>query len=77
MWTTLLCSGAIFGTAVQALAFWAPKETHIPTIPADAISPKPTLPPNFQGLRKRASASTTILVGPDETCGYIDGRAGG
>ncbi|OIW27309.1 hypothetical protein CONLIGDRAFT_715815 [Coniochaeta ligniaria NRRL 30616] len=74
---SIFFSSAVLSTTVQALAFWAPKETVIPTIAADSISPRPTLPPSFRGLRKRQSSSSdTFLIGPDQTCGFISGLPG-
>ena len=77
-----LFSGALFGTAAQALAFWAPKETFGPAMAADAIIPRPTVPPIFRELRKRQSSSSstrggeTYIIGPDQTCGFINGLPG-
>lgn len=76
---SIVLSSAVLGTAAQALALWAPKETFVPSLAADAISPRPTFPPSFQGLRNRQSSSSsddTFLVGPDQTCGYISGLPG-
>lgn len=57
-----------------------------PTVAADyaleGISPKPTAAPGVHELLKRQSASgsissdTTVLVAPDNTCGFISGRPG-
>ncbi|KAH8907079.1 hypothetical protein BR93DRAFT_968628 [Coniochaeta sp. PMI_546] len=70
-------SSAVLSTTVQALAFWAPTETFVPTIVADSVSPRPTLPPSIRGLRKRqTSSSDTFLIGPDQTCGFISGLPG-
>lgn len=74
---SIFFSSAVFSTTVKCLAFWAPKETILPTIAADSVSPRPTLPPSFQGLRKRqTSSSDTFIIGPDQTCGFISGLPG-
>ncbi|KAJ9132250.1 hypothetical protein NKR23_g11328 [Pleurostoma richardsiae] len=75
-----LHSLAIFGATVQALAFWQPKATDVVIIPPNAQSPRPTIPPSLRELRRRQDSSVTesdtILVGPDNTCGYVSGRPG-
>ncbi|KAI0381508.1 hypothetical protein F5Y04DRAFT_62757 [Hypomontagnella monticulosa] len=72
-----LLSAAVFVTAVQALAF-----DGRPAKPTDAFIPSPTfslpeitVPPSVHELAKRQSGQT-VLVGPDNTCGYFDGRPG-
>ncbi|KAI1497028.1 hypothetical protein F5X99DRAFT_43569 [Biscogniauxia marginata] len=70
-------AAAAFVSAVQALAFDGvpPKPTH--TVIADATFhlPETTQPPSLRELAKRQNGQT-VLVGPDNTCGYFDGRAG-
>ncbi|XXG97727.1 carnitine O-acetyltransferase yat1 [Hypoxylon texense] len=72
-----LLSAAVFITAVQAVAF----DGKLPE-PTNAVIPSPvfqapevTLPPSIQELVKRQEGQT-VLVGPDNTCGYVDGRPG-
>ncbi|KAI0843350.1 hypothetical protein F5Y06DRAFT_291259 [Hypoxylon sp. FL0890] len=74
---TSLLSAAVFVTAVQALAFdGKPAQPTNSLIPSPAIQlPQITLPPSIHELAKRQSGQT-VLVGPDNTCGYFDGRAG-
>ncbi|KAI1408165.1 hypothetical protein F5Y13DRAFT_113688 [Hypoxylon sp. FL1857] len=72
-----LLSAAVFVTAVQALAFdGIPAQPTNGLIPSPAIQlPEITLPPSLHELAKRQNGQT-VLVGPDNTCGYFDGRAG-
>ncbi|KAI1139565.1 hypothetical protein F5Y05DRAFT_326947 [Hypoxylon sp. FL0543] len=74
---TSLLSAAVFVTAVQALAFdGKPPQPTDGLIPSPAVQlPKITLPPSIHELAKRQNGQT-VLVGPDNTCGYFDGRAG-
>ncbi|OTA94031.1 hypothetical protein M434DRAFT_395100 [Hypoxylon sp. CO27-5] len=74
---TCLLSAAVFITAVQALAFdGKPAQPTNGLIPSPAIQlPEITLPPSIHELAKRQNGQT-VLVGPDNTCGYFDGRAG-
>ncbi|KAI0181967.1 hypothetical protein GGR52DRAFT_62549 [Hypoxylon sp. FL1284] len=71
-----LCA-AVLVAAVQAAAF----DGRLPN-PTTAGIPDPTLPlpeitspPSLHELLRRQDQQT-ILVGPDNTCGYVDGRAG-
>ncbi|KAI1106742.1 hypothetical protein F4804DRAFT_299716, partial [Jackrogersella minutella] len=72
-----LLSAAVLITAVQALAF-----DGKPAQPTNGLIPNPTfqypeitLPPSIHELAKRQSGQT-VLIGPDNTCGYFEGRAG-
>lgn len=68
-----------------------PKATASVDVAADGWTPKPTPPPpgGLTKLRKRQTSArngdkedegddegSTVLIAPDNTCGYIDGRAG-
>ncbi len=69
---------ASFGVAVRALAF-----DGRPATATDGSMPSPTrnfpshitVPPSAFELARRQD-SQTVLVGPDNVCGYIDGRPG-
>lgn len=77
MRSSILYSSAIFGPAVaEALAFWGPMKTLLPSIHADAMSPRPTEAPAFHELLRRQSSGETVLVAPDNTCGYVSGLPG-
>lgn len=76
-------SGALAAIAAFVAAADArlqlPKATGSMVLPLDGISPKPTTPPTVHDLRRRQDSSSskeTVLVAPDETCGYISGRFG-
>ncbi|KAI1095434.1 hypothetical protein F5B19DRAFT_344475 [Rostrohypoxylon terebratum] len=71
-----LLSAAVLITAVQALAF-----DGRPAQPTDGLIPNPTssmpeitLGPDIHELARRANGQT-VLVAPDNTCGYINGRS--
>ncbi|KAK3397279.1 hypothetical protein B0T20DRAFT_394412 [Sordaria brevicollis] len=79
---------ALFGASVHALAYPGPQATDRVIIPSNAKSPSPTLPPSLppgfhNGLLRRqisgsesGSYGDTILIAPDNTCGYVSGLAG-
>ncbi|GAP83858.1 putative duf1620 domain-containing protein [Rosellinia necatrix] len=59
---------AFDGKPARATAVVAPNPTfHFPTI---------TQAPSLRELFKRDTGDQTVLIGPDNTCGYIDGRPG-
>ncbi|KAK6955372.1 hypothetical protein Daesc_003007 [Daldinia eschscholtzii] len=72
-----LLSIAALVTAVQALALEGrhPEPTLSSKPDPTFQFPKITLPPSIQDLAKRQNGQT-VLVGPDNTCGYFDGRPG-
>ncbi len=73
----VLWGAALFGAGVNALAFWNPRETDLAVMPSDGMSPRPTSPPAFAELKRRATPSIdTFLVAPDNTCGYFGGLPG-
>ncbi|EFQ30133.1 hypothetical protein CGRA01v4_00949 [Colletotrichum graminicola] len=54
-----------------------PRATMTFNFPLDQFAPRPTKAPVYGDLRKRQSTSdVTVLVAPDNTCGYVSGRAG-
>ncbi len=76
---SVLRAAALFGATAQALAYRGPRETLVASVPSDAQSPRPTLPPSLPELRRRASpgsGTSTFLVAPDNTCGYVSGLQG-
>ncbi len=65
-------------TAVRALAFDGKPARATDTVVPDATFhlPEITDAPSIKDLFKRQSSDQTILIGPDNTCGYVSGRAG-
>ncbi|KAK2057581.1 hypothetical protein LY76DRAFT_646795 [Colletotrichum caudatum] len=53
-----------------------PRATATFNFPLDQFAPRPTKAPVYGDLRKRKSTDATVLVAPDNTCGYVSGRAG-
>ena len=73
----LYCAAVSFGLTVHAVAFGGPKQTDLGAVTWDAQYPKPTEPPHFHELKKRATNTTeTFLVATDNVCGYVSGLAG-
>ncbi|RYP09721.1 hypothetical protein DL764_001147 [Monosporascus ibericus] len=69
---------ASFGIAVQALALDGRQAKRTEANAPTSTRPFPshiTIPPSALDLKKRQEVQT-VLVGPDNTCGYISGRAG-
>ncbi|RYP29795.1 hypothetical protein DL767_006536 [Monosporascus sp. MG133] len=69
---------ASFGIAVQAFALDGRPAKRTEAIVPTSTRPFPnhiTIPPSALDLKKRQEIQT-VLVGPDNTCGYISGRAG-
>ena len=70
---------ALFATA-NARNLDLPKPTGAFVLLLDGISPRPTSAPlGLHELLRRAGTTTTdetVLVAPDNTCGYISGRPG-
>ncbi|KAK1508656.1 hypothetical protein CTAM01_02442 [Colletotrichum tamarilloi] len=68
---------AALSSLANAKIYELPQATTSFNFPLDQFSPQPTKAPAYADLRKRqASTTTTVLVAPDNTCGYISGRAG-
>lgn len=77
---------ALFGASVHALAYPGPQATDRVIIPSDAQTPRPTLPPTLHHelFKRQVSGSAsgsgsygdTILIAPDNTCGYVSGLPG-
>ena len=69
---------ASFGVAVQALALDSPTsrptESALPD-PTYEFPSRITVPPSALELAKRQDTQT-VLIGPDNICGYVSGRAG-
>ncbi|UNI20196.1 hypothetical protein JDV02_006309 [Purpureocillium takamizusanense] len=66
-------------TAVEArLVARIPQATRSVVLPADGMSPRPTVPPSMHELLRRQDSTSyklTMAVAPDNTCGYISGNA--
>ncbi|KXH29655.1 hypothetical protein CSAL01_02882 [Colletotrichum salicis] len=68
---------AALSSFASAKLYELPQATTSLNFPLDQFSPQPTKAPAYADLRKRqSSTTTTVLVAPDNTCGYISGRAG-
>ncbi|KAI1780470.1 hypothetical protein F4818DRAFT_6493 [Hypoxylon cercidicola] len=73
-----LLSAAVFITAVRAMALGEklPEPTNAGNPSPTFQQPEITLPPSFRELVKRQDEAQTVLVAPDNTCGFVDGRPG-
>ena len=71
-----LRSFVLFGVGVKALVYPWPRETNTPTLPLGAQAPKPTAPAGLHHFLKRQNNDQTVLVAPDNTCGYVSGQSG-
>lgn len=68
---------AVLSSLANAKVYKMPEATTSFDFPLDQFSPQPTKAPAYADLRRRqTSTTTTVLVAPDNTCGYISGRAG-
>lgn len=73
---------AITGSVVNGLAFDAPQPTQEAQDWGKGWSPAPTSVPNSaaelvkRNLLEGRQFASTILVGQDQTCGYLNGNAG-
>jgi len=79
---TVAVAAALFAP-IQAQRPHFPRATGSAVLPSDGWTPRPTPPPGLSGLRKRQNRDdeededgTTVFVAPDNTCGYVDARAG-
>ena len=71
---------ALFGASVHALAFPGPQPTDIANnnnaFRPDGWSPKPTAAPEFREVvRRQKDFATTLLMAPDNTCGFLNGHS--
>lgn len=71
-----LSSLVLFGVGVTALVYPWPRETSIAAAPLDAQTPKPTAPAALHQFLKRQNNDQTVLLAPDNTCGYVSGQSG-
>ncbi|WQF81609.1 hypothetical protein CDEST_06623 [Colletotrichum destructivum] len=68
---------AVLSSLANAKVYKMPQATTSFDFPLDQFSPQPTKAPAYADLRRRQTSTiTTVLVAPDNTCGYISGRAG-
>lgn len=77
MASTILVAAALLGATANAIQFF-PLPTHSVVLPGNGITPRPTPgPEGFAELRKRQNNDVeVVLVGPDNTCGYVSGSIG-
>ncbi|KAF7551955.1 hypothetical protein G7046_g7569 [Stylonectria norvegica] len=77
--TTYAAIAALSATA-NAWELSIPEATGTVVLPLNGFTPKPTgIPAGIHELFRRASTTSsdeTVLVAPDNTCGYISGRPG-
>ncbi|KAK0626174.1 hypothetical protein B0T14DRAFT_492553 [Immersiella caudata] len=67
---------ALSAAVARALAHREPRATDTIAIPLDAQSPAPTTPPALHQFLKRQNGNgQTVLVAPDNTCGYVSGQS--
>ncbi|KAI1428857.1 hypothetical protein F5Y12DRAFT_710804 [Xylaria sp. FL1777] len=73
-----LFTTATLVTAIQALAFDGRPARATQAVVPDATFHLPAITeaPSIRELFKRQSGDQTVLIGPDNTCGYVSGRAG-
>lgn len=71
-----LRSLVFFGVGVKALVYPWPRETDPAAVPLDAQTPKPTAPAALHHFLKRQNNDQTVLLAPDNTCGYVSGQSG-
>ncbi|KAI8955101.1 hypothetical protein F4801DRAFT_586975 [Xylaria longipes] len=71
-------TAATFITAVRALALdgWPARATDAVVPDATFHVPEITQAPNLPALFMRDTGDQTVLIAPDNTCGYVSGRAG-
>ncbi|KAJ0165659.1 hypothetical protein CTA2_10472 [Colletotrichum tanaceti] len=68
---------AVLSSLANAKVYKMPEATTSFDFPLDQFSPQPTKAPAYADLRRRQTSTiTTVLVAPDNTCGFISGRAG-
>ncbi|GKT49958.1 uncharacterized protein ColSpa_10139 [Colletotrichum spaethianum] len=67
---------AVLSSLANAKVYQMPKATTSFNLPLHQFNPEPTEAPSYAELRRRQATGTTVLVAPDNTCGYISGRAG-
>ncbi|KAI0147115.1 hypothetical protein GGR57DRAFT_516155 [Xylariaceae sp. FL1272] len=72
-------TAAAFATAVQASAFAGRPARVTQSVTPDATFQLPTVtdgPDLRELLKKRADGDQAVLIGPDNTCGFVNGRPG-
>ncbi|CAK7208700.1 hypothetical protein SBRCBS47491_000180 [Sporothrix bragantina] len=80
MVSALLSAAVLFGAAAEAIKYkpapYKPaRATVLPEIPGDAMSPKPTSPPELRRQLVNRDTGTTVYYAPDNTCGYLSGMS--
>lgn len=68
---------AVLSGVANAKLYVVPEATATFNLPLDQVNPYPTKAPAYAELRRRQTSSPTIVLeAPDNTCGFISGRAG-
>lgn len=72
----LLSAAALFGAVAKAVQFRPAHATVTPEIPGDAMTPKPTSPPELRRNLFYRDTKTTVYYAQDNTCGFSAGQEG-
>ena len=76
MVSAILSAAVLFGAAAEAIQYKPARATVLPEIPGNAMSPKPTAPPELRRRLGKRETDTTVYFAPDNTCGFLSGREG-
>lgn len=76
MVSALLSAAVLFGAAAEAIQYKPARATLVPEIPGDAMTPRPTSPPELRRDLFRRATETTVYYAPDNTCGFLSGFEG-
>lgn len=76
MASTILSAAFLFAAAAEAFNYKPARATVLPEIPGDAMTPKPTSPPELRRRLFNRDVGTTVFYAPDNTCGYMSGNQG-
>ncbi|CAK7563802.1 MAG: hypothetical protein SEPTF4163_001679 [Sporothrix epigloea] len=74
MASTILSAAFLFAAAAEAFNYKPARATVLPEIPGDAMTPKPTSPPELRRRLFNRDVGTTVFYAPDNTCGYMSGN---
>ncbi|CAK7198752.1 hypothetical protein SEUCBS139899_001416 [Sporothrix eucalyptigena] len=70
----LLSAAVLFGAAAEAVQFKPARATVVPEIPGDAMTPRPTSPPELRRNLFHRDTGTTVYYAQDNTCGFLSGQ---
>ncbi|CAK7273683.1 hypothetical protein SEPCBS119000_005785 [Sporothrix epigloea] len=70
----LLSAAVLFAAAAEAFDYKPARATVLPEIPGDAMTPRPTSPPELRRHMFQRDVATTVFYAPDNTCGYLSGQ---